>query len=114
MINKAKQFFITIIIFFASCFPSLIYAADRSSPPSMGGIASNVLEPIGIFTNAVYSICYILGAAFIMGSVVRYREYRENPSQTPISRPIAILLFGIVLLSIPIIAKLSEASTIVG
>lgn len=114
MFNKSKQFLYSIVFTLISLWVEGVDAQSRSAAPSIGETATNALEPINIFTNTLYSICFILGAAFIMGSIVRYKEYRENPSQTPVSRPIAIFLFGLVLLAIPIIAKLSEASTAAG
>lgn len=91
---------------------SSAYAAD--GPPSLGGASANVLQPLGIFTSALYNICYIVGTAFILGSFIRYKEYRQNPSETPISRPIAVFLFGVVLIAIPVIAKLSESASPLG
>jgi len=93
------------------CFWGNLVCADApQSPPSVGGASINLLGPIGAFTHVLYNICYILGAGLLLGSIVRYREYRDNPSQTPISRPIFIFIFGLVLLAIPFIGKLSPSS----
>jgi intracellular multiplication protein IcmD len=81
-----------------------------SSGTSLGETAGNILTPIGVFTNVIYNVCYIVGVAFALGAVIRFKEYRENPSQTPISRPIAMLIFGFVIFAIPFVAKLSAGS----
>lgn len=90
-------------------FTSCAARADQSSL-SLGGASANAMEPLGIFTNGLYNICYILGVGFILGSIIRFKEYRQNPSQTPISRPIAIFCFGLIFIAVPIIAKLSSSS----
>lgn len=114
-LRKSKLFFYAALFFLSDCWLNLAYAVDQSPsrplPPSLGGASANALEPLGIFTNALYSICYILGAGFIMSSIIRFKEYRENPSQTPISRPIAVLIFGLIFLAIPFIARLSQSSS---
>lgn len=98
---------ITAICFF---WASATFAATQSAPISIGEAAQNLLLPVGAFASIIYSMCYVLGAAFIMGSMIRFKEHRQNPSQTPISRPIAIFIFGLVFIVIPIIAKLSSSS----
>lgn len=108
---KIKLLINTVIFCLMELWVASAYAADvPSNTTSLGGATSNVMEPLGVFTHALYNICYILGVGFLLGSIIRFKEYRENPSQTPISKPIAIFLFGLVFLGIPLIAKLSSSA----
>lgn len=81
--------------------------------PSLGGAATNMLEPLGIFTNVLYNIFYIVGVMCLGGAIIRYKEYRENPSQTRLSTPIFLLIIGGVFIALPFIARTSPASTAV-
>lgn len=105
-INASLNNFLVIL---SGLLASSIAHGDQSSL-SIGSASANVMEPLSIFTNGLYNICYILGVGFILGSIIRFREYRQNPSQTPISRPIAILCFGLIFIAVPIIAKLSSSA----
>ena len=87
---------------------------DHLGGLSVGQTAGNILVPVNALTNVIYNICYIVGVAFVLGSVIRFKEYRENPSQTPISRPIVMAIFGLVIFVIPFIAKLSSGSDVAG
>ncbi len=108
--KSAKQILISAVIFLMSFSLSVAYA-DTVPGQSLGQISNNMLEPIGVFTHIMYSILYIVGGAFIAGSVIQYKAYRDNPLQTPISRPIALLILGLVLVAIPFITQLSQGAS---
>lgn len=111
LITQIKTLAKYAIIFTLYFWSDFIAAQSKQLPPSLGGAAENALEPIGILTKTLYNFSLIFGICFILGSVVRFKEYRENDSQTPISRPIVMLVFGIVMVGIPLIAKLSDSAT---
>lgn len=94
------------IVFFSS-WTNFIMAATSDST-TLGDAASGALVPVNIFITALYNICYILGTVFVLGSGIRYKDYRDNPTQTPISRPIMLFIFGLILLVLPFVAKLSQ------
>ncbi len=108
-IGKFKPFH-SILPFLTYLWADLATANTTQSLPSLGDAAIKALEPVSVFTATLYNICYILGTLFLLGSIIRFKEYRENPSQTPISRPLTVLLFGLVLFAVPFIAKLSTSS----
>lgn len=96
------------LLFWSLFIPTQVYA--QTSGTSLGGAAGNVLVPMTFIANTFYNICFVLGISFIIGAGVRYKEHRDNPTQAPISGPVALLIFGLIFIAIPIIAKLSESS----
>jgi hypothetical protein len=74
--------------------------------------AGNLMKPLSVFATVVYNVCYILAIMLLVGAVTQYRTYRQNPGQTPLSRPIILLLLALATALLPFIAKLSASSTL--
>jgi len=76
---------------------------------SLGDMAENVLGPAGMLSGFIYKGCYIFGGGLIVASFIQYRRHRQNPSQVRLSQPVALFLFGIVFILLPLVAQLSLA-----
>ena len=74
----------------------------------------NLTEPLSFFTHTVYNICYILAIVLLGSTIAQYRAHRLNPNQTPISRPIVLLLLTLLTAVVPLLAKLSESAQYAG
>lgn len=81
--------------------------SDVMADQSLGEISSGLMEPVSVLTRTVYNICYVLGGTLLLGALIQYKTYRDNPSHMPISRPIFLAILGLVILSIPFIGHLS-------
>ena len=57
-------------------------------------ITENVLEFSDLIVTSLESIFYIIGIAFLLGSIIQYRQHRDNPVAVPISRPILLFILG--------------------
>ncbi|CAN5259566.1 hypothetical protein BH10PSE19_BH10PSE19_06280 [soil metagenome] len=96
------------------CIVKVAVAAMVSQTSTMGDFASNVLDPICVMTSAFYKICYVIGAALLVASIVQYKAHRNNPLQVRISQPIALVIFGIAFILLPIIGQLSTSAPSTG
>jgi len=85
--------------------PSLAYAAG----PTLGDVAGRLTGVASGVYLLLYKIFYVVGIAMLVGSLIRFKEHRDNPQQVPFSQPITLLLLGLGVIAIPVIAKLSEA-----
>lgn len=91
-------------------FSTKIYAL---APNSLGDLSDKLLLPMSLLTSALYNMSLAIGIALLFGSLIQYKNYRNNPSQVPLSRPITLLIFGLVLISLPILTKFSESALLV-
>lgn len=108
--EKSKSLLAKVTTLVLILWANIIWAdPNQGTPPSLGEASINMMAPVGVLAELFYNICYIVGVGFILGSIIRFKEYRENPSQTPISRPITVFIFGLVFLAVPFVAKLSQA-----
>jgi len=82
-------------------------------PNSLGDLSDRLLIPMSLLTSALYNMSLAIGIALLFGALIQYKNYRNNPSQVPLSRPIILLVFGLILIALPILAKFSESAHLV-
>lgn len=82
-------------------------------PGSLGDLSDKLLLPMSLLTGALYNMSLAIGIALLFGSLIQYKNYRNNPSQVPLSRPITLLVFGVILVVLPILTKFSESALLV-
>ncbi len=76
----------------------------------LGTVASGLTGATDVFTGIFSAIFYVIGIAMVTASIMRYRDYRQNPLQTPISRVIFLLMAGIIIGLFPFIINYINAS----
>ena len=96
-------------------FISLIFSINASDllSDSLCDLSDKLLLPMSLLTSALYNMSLAIGIALLFGALIQYKNYRNNPSQVPLSRPITLLVFGLVLLILPILTKFSESALLV-
>ncbi len=77
---------------------------------NLGTVASNLTNATDVFTGIFSAIFYVIGIGMVTASIMRYRDYRQNPVQTPIGRVIFLLLAGIVVGFFPLMINYISAS----
>jgi hypothetical protein len=82
-------------------------------PGSLGDLSDKLLLPMSLLTGALYNMSLAVGIALLFGSLIQYKNYRNNPSQVPLSRPVTLLVFGVLLVVLPILTKFSESAILV-
>lgn len=82
-------------------------------PGSLGDLSDKLLLPMSLLTAALYNMSLAIGIALLFGSLIQYKNYRNNPSQVPLSRPITLLIFGVILIVLPLLTKFSESAHLV-
>lgn len=69
---------------------------------SLSELSERIMVPVAGIEQLLYLICYIIGTALVLGGLMRFKHYRNSPTQTPLSHAVLILAFGIVLILIPL------------
>jgi hypothetical protein len=90
-----------------------IFFVQAAFARGVGEFAENILTPVCIMTDVFYKICYIIGFALCIASGIQYKAHRDNPLHVRVSQPIALLIFGLAFILLPLIGQLStgEPST---
>lgn len=82
-------------------FNSSVAVALQQKKAGLGGVASNLMEPVGLFSNFVDSACFLIGGSFLIASVIKYMEHRRSPLMVPISTVVFLVIAGAVLVFLP-------------
>lgn len=77
---------------------------------SLVAVSNNLMEPLHVFAGVVYNICYVIAIALLFATLAQYRAYRASPNQTPLNRPIMLLILSAIVALLPFIAQFSEGS----
>lgn len=94
-----------LIFLFCLMVPVIVFSGGASS---IGQLADNIVEPISVLTNFIYSACVILGTCALFGAFLRYMQYRVNPLASPISSVLILLIIGVVLICLPLVSHLTD------
>jgi intracellular multiplication protein IcmD len=95
-----------LIVFFSAVYmPVLAIAA----PTGLGGVATNLLDPVNMFANFIGSGSIVVGIAFLLASFVKYNQHKRNEMAAPMSTVVFLLIMGLVLLAIPFAYKLTKS-----
>jgi hypothetical protein len=68
-------------------------------------VYNNAMSLISVSLNLLFGLCVLVGVLFIGIALTRYQQFRQNPAETPLSRVLFVLFFGIALLVLPCIAQ---------
>jgi hypothetical protein len=83
-------------------------AAWAESNPGLGGVAQNLMEPVGFFSDFIQSGCFLIGGSFVFASIIKYFEHRRSPLMVPISTVVFLLIAGIILILLPLLSLITE------
>jgi intracellular multiplication protein IcmD len=68
---------------------------------SLKDIATNITDTFTDVGKLIVAIAYIAGFGFVMASIFKFKQHKDNPTQIPMGTPIAMLILGIVLIFMP-------------
>lgn len=91
-----------IIILIFNFLPGLVFADT-----GIGGVATNLMEPVGLMSDFIGSGCLLIGASFLFASLIKYIEHRRSPLMVPISTVVFLLIAGLILIGLPFLYLLT-------
>ncbi len=104
-----KSKYLKILV--CSCLLLLqFFGGAYASDISLGQVSRNVMLPAIMLTQMAYVMCYVIGTALIISSLIRYKEYRNNPVHVRLTQPVLFLIFGIIMIFLPIVTQLSKSA----
>jgi len=76
-------------------------ATVKSSGKTLGDISGNITESLKNVGNLATAIAYVSGFFMALGSLFKFKAYRDNPQQTPLGTPITWLGIAVFLIFLP-------------
>ncbi|HVE45062.1 MAG TPA: type IV secretion protein IcmD [Gammaproteobacteria bacterium] len=88
-------------------------AAFAAVSGGLGTVAENVRGSVSAIAKLVTAAAYVIGMAFAVGAIIKFKAHKDNPTQIPIGTPVALLFVGAALIFVPTVFKVS-GSTLFG
>lgn len=85
--------------------PFTVLADD---PSGIGEVATNLMAPVGVLSDFVYTACWILGGSFVFASIIKYFEHRRSPLMVPMGTVVFLFLAGGMLIALPFLSLYSD------
>lgn len=92
------------------CIGTFAYA---DSAVGIQVIANTAKSNLGAIAQLITAGSYVAGMGFAVASVTGFKAHKDNPTQSPISKPIALLFVAAALLFIPSVFQ-STGQTLFG
>ncbi|HEU5281736.1 MAG TPA: hypothetical protein VFU82_07160 [Gammaproteobacteria bacterium] len=103
-----KKFLLQCAAFLGMISAASLVLADNST--GVGAVAINMLEPVGVFSDFLYSGCWIIGGSFVFASIIKYFEHKRSPLMVPISTVVFLLIAGGILIALPFLSLYGDPS----
>jgi len=78
---------------------TLAYGAAQTLTQIISNAQQNV-QPIATF---LVIVSYVAGIAFMLTGILQFKAHKDNPQQTPLSKPVIYIIVGALLLFLPAI-----------
>lgn len=88
-------------------------AAAASSISGIGSVAHQVTTNLAAIAQLITAGSYVAGMGFAVGAIAKFKAHKDNPTQVPISMPIALLFVAAALIFAPTVFK-TTGSTLFG
>ena len=77
------------------------FAQVEAGGQTVGKIASNITTSLKDVSGLAEAIAYVAGFFMGLGSLFKFKAYRDNPQQTPLGTPITWLGIAVFLIFLP-------------
>jgi len=77
--------------------------AGGASAVDIGEVADTVTTNMANLTKLITASSYIAGLAFSLGSIFKFKQHKDNPTQVPLGTPVALIVVAAALLFLPTI-----------
>lgn len=92
---------------------TLFYAGFAFAQSDIGTVASTITSTFGKLASMITGVSYVAGLGFAIVAILKFKQHRDNPQQTTVGTPIALLFVAAALLYLPSLFTVA-GSTIFG
>lgn len=100
----------TVLKFLLIVSGMLCISVAAWSAQTIGTVASNISGTFTNVTKLLTSAGYVGGVMCLVIAIFQFKQHKENPTQTPLSKPMMILAMGTALIFIPTVTDVASAT----
>lgn len=81
-----------------------------ASGSDVAAVATTLTNEINAVDKLLSVTAYVAGVGFALGGILQFKAHKENPQQTPLSKPVVMIVVAACLLFLPTILSIAGAS----
>lgn len=85
-------------------------ALDAMAADTLATMAQQITHQLNSVISLLSVTAYVSGVGFAMAGIMQFKTHKENPQQTPISKPVVLLMVATCLLFLPSIISTAGVS----
>jgi intracellular multiplication protein IcmD len=106
----ATKYFGILLCLSLFLFATTISAKDQT----LGTMATTIIQSFKGLTKLITAGAYIAGLAFAIGSIMKFKQHKDNPTNIPIGTPIALVFIAGCLLFLPSVLQVTGGTLFEG
>lgn len=106
MMQGIKRELIAAAFILSALSGSVLAASDSD----IVGMVGNVTKQAGAVAQMMNIAAYVAGVGFALAGILQFKAHKENPQQTPLSKPVVMLIVAAGLLFLPTVLTIAGQS----
>lgn len=80
------------------------------SSETLASLGSNITQQANAIAKLMAVAAYVAGVGFALAGVLQFKAHKDNPQQTPLSKPVVYIVVAAALLFLPTVMGIAGAS----
>lgn len=89
---------------------TLVFAQGGGGGGDIASVATKVKTQATAVATLLNVAAYVAGVGFALAGILQFKAHKENPQQTPLSKPVVMIVVAACLLFLPTIMELAGGS----
>ena len=89
---------------------ALMMLAGYAMAENIGNVASKVSSALSNVASMLGAASYVIGTGMFMVAIFQLKQHKENPTQTPLSKPMLFLVVAACLLYLPTLMNVTSGT----
>ena len=89
------------LLWLSGCFAAATAFADATTDSGIAGIAGRITSTASTLATMMIAVSYIAGIGFVVASLFKFKQHKDNPTQIPLGTPLALMAIGVILVFLP-------------
>ena len=89
---------------------SVVFMGSAYATDTISGVATTLQGNFNALAKLVTAGAYLAGLGFAVGSILKFKQHKDNPTQITVGTPVAMLFVAIALLFLPSVLNVASKS----
>lgn len=99
---QTRKVWVLALLTIAVAVPLMLYADYAfATGPTIGEVAKKITDSMSNLAKLITAASYVSGFGFAVGSILKFKAHKDNPTQIPVGTPIALFFIAIALVFLP-------------